>query len=214
MKRLSINPGDRFNNWVVIQEVEPDKHGHRRFICRCMVCQGEKNLDICAFKYGGSKKCRSCATRSANVTHGRSRSPEHQTWLTMKRRCYKPGFVGYENYGGRGIRICERWLEDFANFYADMGPRPSPKHSIERIDVDGDYCPENCRWATKQEQARNTRANRWLEFDGKRMLLSDWARHLNMPITTLCNRLNTYGWSVERALTTPVKKSRSQVQAP
>ena len=89
------------------------------------------------------------------TTHGMSNLREYRTWSDIKTRCYNPKRKRYRNYGGRGIKVCDRWLESFENFYKDMGPRPSEEHSIDRIDVDGDYCPENCRWTTHRVQATN-----------------------------------------------------------
>lgn len=85
------------------------------------------------------------------------KSVEYMTWLNIRRRCYSPTATGYQYYGGRGIKVCDRWLNSFENFLADMGPRPSPKHSVERLNNDGDYSPDNCTWATKMEQAKNKR---------------------------------------------------------
>lgn len=82
-------------------------------------------------------------------------TPEHNSWVAMKQRCYYKGYRRYDRYGGRGIKVCDSWLESFENFYNDMGPKPSPKHSLDRIDTNGNYCPENCRWADQKTQTQN-----------------------------------------------------------
>lgn len=141
-------------------------------------------------------------------THGMShKSSEYTIWARMRERCMVKSDAGYANYGGRGIRICARWNE-FPLFLADMGPRPSPNHSIDRIDVNGNYEPSNCRWASRQEQARNTRANRLLTHNGKTMCVAAWADEVGIPAHVLSLRLNAYGWSVDRALTESVRKVR------
>jgi len=133
-----------------------------------------------------------------------SSSAEYHAWQRIKDRCGKPSHHKYKLYGGRGIKVCDRWLVSFLNFWADMGPRPSLKHSIERIDNDGDYSPENCRWATRKEQARNTRRNRWVTFRGERVLLIDLAPRLGIKLPTLYWRLQ-HGWNQEEACTFPLR---------
>jgi hypothetical protein len=113
----------------------------------------------------------------------------------------------YPNYGGRGIKVCERWDKSFLNFLEDMGLRPY-KMSIERIDVNGDYTPENCRWATSKDQMNNRRNNVFLEFDGNRLTVAQWAEKIGFKYSTLKMRL-VKGWDVQRALTTPLSKKNS-----
>jgi hypothetical protein len=128
---------------------------------------------------------------------------EYDAWHMCIQRCENPNNPGYKTYGARGIRVCHRW-HSFENFFADMGPRPSPRHSIDRIDNDGDYEPGNCRWATPAEQARNRRTNRMIEFGGRTMCISDWAAEIGISCGSLMRRLDL--WGVERALTTPARK--------
>jgi len=117
----------------------------------------------------------------------------------MIRRCTQPNSHGYEDYGGRGIAVCERWSTSFENFLADMGTAPSKYHSIERIDFDGNYEPNNCKWATKHEQVRNTRRNKFVVLNGIRMCISDAARVGGIPASTLRYRLKT-GMTIEGAI--------------
>lgn len=128
--------------------------------------------------------------------------PEYSTWKEMKRRCCNPSASYYHCYGGRGITVCQRWLESFANFLVDMGKKPSPQHSIDRIDNDGNYEPVNCRWATPIEQAQNTTHAKRITFNEETMSISAWARRIGIDDAALSSRLRR-GWTLEKALTTP-----------
>lgn len=130
---------------------------------------------------------------------------EYRAWQKLHYRCENPSDIGYKNYGGRGIKVCKRW-SSFANFQADMGKRPKGDYSIDRIDVDGDYEPPNCRWATRYTQSRNRTDNNWVYYRNKWMIITDAAKLANVKLTTIYQRVNAYGWSVERALSTPVRK--------
>lgn len=138
-------------------------------------------------------------------THGATKSPEHMAWCAMRSRCRDSDSQSYDNYGGRGIAVCERWLK-FENFLADMGPRPTPKHSIDRINNDGNYEPANCRWATKYQQDNNRRTNRMLEYAGLCLTISEWSRRVNISWSAIDTRLER-GWSVEEALTVRPRRS-------
>ena len=111
-------------------------------------------------------------------THGMSRTTEYQSWVDIKRRCFNPNDKGYPNWGGRGITVCDRWKNSFQNFFLDMGSRPTPKHSIDRIDNDGDYCPENCRWSTDVEQANNKRTNRLITIACVTLTIAQWEKEM------------------------------------
>jgi hypothetical protein len=119
----------------------------------------------------------------------------------MLTRCRNPNTITYSNYGGRGIRVCERWTNSFMAFYEDMG-EPLAGMTLERNDVDGDYCPENCRWATRKEQARNTRRNKFVEFNGERKTVAEWAEIYGLNPINLNKRLRR-GCPVHIALTSP-----------
>jgi len=121
----------------------------------------------------------------------------------MKGRCTNPENPKFETYGARGISVCDRWLNSFQNFLDDMGKKPTSRHTIERIDNNGNYTKENCRWATNKEQANNRRSNRILIFNGQRRNMKQWAKKMGMTYSTLKSRFN-YGWSVAEALTRPV----------
>lgn len=184
----------------------PDRYGCSFWSCSCscgeiLVVRGAKLLS------GWTKSC-GCLQREiaaeTQFVHGRSGTPEWKIWNGIRSRCSNRREPGFKNYGGRGIRICERWLS-FENFFADMGPRPSPKHSIERKENDGDYEPGNCVWATAKEQANNTRANRFIEFGGERLTLSQWSVRTGLTREAIAARLKR-GWTISHALTEPARR--------
>lgn len=133
--------------------------------------------------------------------HGMSGTRIHRIWSGMLYRCRS----GRGIYGRRGIAVCDRW-HTFENFYADMGRPPSRFHSIDRIDNDGDYEPNNCRWATRTQQARNTSMNTILEHDGREMTIAGWSEETSIKASTICVRIYKLGWTISRALTHPVAK--------
>lgn len=132
--------------------------------------------------------------------HGGSKTPEYRLWAGMKERCLNSKSKAWANYGGRGIRICERWANSFSAFIEDIGYRPSPNHTIDRVNNDGNYEPGNVRWATPKEQARNRRDNRLITIDGVTKCAIDWARERGIPTGTVFGLLCT-GHAVEFALT-------------
>lgn len=150
------------------------------------------------------------SVRTGHWNHGLCRTPEYRIYQHMLRRCHTPTDASYDRYGGRGIVVCDRWRGDFLTFYADMGPRPSPKHSIDRIDNDGDYSPENCRWVTQHFQVRNYSRNRMLTIDGERLPAKDAAIRAGLKPGTVFSRLER-GWSPEDVLKPRMKRGpRSQ----
>jgi hypothetical protein len=138
-------------------------------------------------------------------THGLSGLPEHAAWNSMLDRCRNPNNKSFPNYGARGIRVCERWQHDFGRFIADMGRRPSPKHTIERIDNDGNYEPGNCQWADRTRQANNRRSNRYVEYKGQSVSLADAVRLAGSVVIPqqARKRISLHGWSIEKAVETP-----------
>ena len=144
-----------------------------------------------------------------NRRHGKAKRVDgklpriYSIWVGMKDRCTNPNSVNWPNYGGRGIKLCERWLK-FETFYEDVGDPPSDKHTIDRKNNDGNYEPRNVKWATMTEQASNRRSSNIIMFNGKSLTVTQWARELGIKRITISNRLNLYGWSIKDALTTPV----------
>ena len=144
------------------------------------------------------------ARRVPDLRHGLSYTPEYRAWQTMRHRCTCPASPAYARYGGRGITICDRWLNSPANFLADMGPRPSPRHEIDRIDNNAGYSPENCRWVVRSVNDRNRRSNHWIEYRGERRVLQEWCDLLGLPRDTVGWRLRQ-GWTTAMAFETPVR---------
>ena len=161
-------------------------------------------------KKNGSMSCRCLqreVQRALQTTHNMSESPEFWHWTYMLGRCLNPNDTNYPFYGGRGITVCDRWRTSFEAFYADMGPRPSNNHSLDRYpDPNGPYAPGNTRWATRHEQSRNRRHHRMITYHDETLCLMDWAIKLDKPYNTLYSRLSR-NWSVERAFETPVQKN-------
>jgi len=152
----------------------------------------------------------SCATarhRKKPENHGMSHSPEYKTWSHMIDRCHNPKCKLYPRYGGRGISVCDRWHNSFLTFLADIGHRPTPKHSIDRIDNDGNYEPGNCRWATYKEQNQNMRGNHIILFHGRSQCLQAWADEAGLKRGCLRNRLNS-GIPMEQAMQTAHRRMR------
>lgn len=175
------------------------------WLCRCD-CGKEIEVN------GGSLRAKKRQTRSCgclltdfNTTHGLSKHPLYGIWTGIVNRCYNENGQDYADYGGRGIRMSDAWRNSFPTFLADMGERPTRLHTIEREDNNGNYCAENCRWATRAEQNENTRQTRLITFDGVTLSLSKWAKRIGVNSLTLKSRLDDLGWSVERALTTPCR---------
>lgn len=140
---------------------------------------------------------------AAVTTHGMSYTPEYAIYRAMLKRCNNPSHPSFKRHGARGIRVCDRWLSGFEAFFEDMGPRPSPDHSLEREDNDGNYEKNNCRWATWEEQNSNKRDNHNLTFQGETMTISRWSRRVGIGRATINHRL-ARGWTVEQALTAPI----------
>lgn len=143
-----------------------------------------------------------------NRSHGMSKSSEYRAWRSMRDRCHRPSAVGYHNYGGRGIQVCDRWQASFENFIADMGMKPlsSERLTLERLNVDGDYCPENCCWATYKQQRNNTRFNHYITINGITKTLTQWCEETGVPRKTAGMRIHDLGWAEADAVTKPVSQ--------
>lgn len=205
--------GQVFGRLTVLYFGGKDRRKNTMWVCGC-VC-GKRTL-VCAgsLQSGRTRSCGCLRNEAAartlreKTTHGRSKTKEYRTWARIKVRCYNVHHNRYHRYGGRGIIMCDRWLHSFEAFFDDMGPRPGDDDSIERIDNDGPYSPENCRWATAKEQQNNRRTNLLLTHEGTTKTLAEWARHTGISALTLRSRLRLYNWSVRETLETPVGRQR------
>ncbi|MNB58690.1 hypothetical protein D3C87_364080 [compost metagenome] len=203
-ERTLINrAGERYGRLLVLVRA-----GFRResavWLCRCD-CGNQVEVAAPELSNGDTQSC-GCLqkerTVQTKITHGKSDSKEYSSWRAMKSRCTNENRDNFKRYGGRGITICERWFNSFENFLEDMGPAPSPDHSIERDDVDLNYEPGNCRWATQQEQMRNTSRSRRVSWNGSEMTLVELSEVTGVKYDLLQARLNR-DWSVEDAVNKP-----------
>ena len=198
--------GQKFGRLTVIGKAKSKDHKHSYWLCKCS-CGKQKIVRADSLKAGHTLSCgcyqKEIAAQKARKEHPYSKTITYLTWHHMKQRCLNKTDQAYPYYGGRGIKICKRWENNFENFLQDMGEKPEGL-TIERIDNNGDYEPENCKWATYEEQSNNRRSNKIIEHNGKKQNIKQWSKELGIEYGTLHCRFYR-GWSAERALTTPVK---------
>jgi hypothetical protein len=216
-------PGKRGNKYdrrqqrfgrLLVLEPRGQSFGGEKWQCICD-CGNELVTRTGNLQTGCARSCGCYSVdinRELKTVHGMSFTPEHNTWQGMIGRCSNEYDLNYRNYGERGIRVCARWLDGFQNFFDDMGPRPSPEHSLDRINVNGDYSPENCRWATKTEQNRNKRDNLNITHNGETLSVAEWAERLGISAQLLRQRIFVQGWPVEEAMTAKKFKRRNVVR--
>lgn len=194
--------GKRFGLLIAIEELAKDR-GMRVWRMRCD-CGNERVALQKTFACGYLRSC-GCDDRHRQTKHGLSKTREYRAWINMQSRCTNPKTPGYDGYGGRGISVCPRWMGNFENFLADVGPRPTSEHSLDRIDVNGNYEPGNVRWALPTTQCRNQRANHKVSVGGSVMTLADAVDRAPVPYNTVLYRLKR-GWRVEDAIRLPARK--------
>ncbi len=206
MRKLDCPIGQRLGGVLVTGEGESWFDGtrdRRRWSVKCDC--GEIFLANASKVWNGRcVSCAGCTSRSLSALrtkHGLVNAPEYNVWNSMRSRCFTKTNAAYHHYGGRGISVCKRW-DDFGRFYADMGPRPSPDHWIERVDNDGDYEPGNCVWALPRDQSRNKRSSHLLTIDGRTQTVTAWAEESGLPIGTFRERIRT-GVAPEVAFSKP-----------
>jgi len=198
--RAHINVGDRFGRLRIIQEGKI-RHGRRRFVCICD-CGNKKSVDLSHLRRGAIISCgcyRNELAKIRNTKHGLYKSRIYRTWLGMKTRCDNHNVESYKHYGGRGIKLCKQWLsfEAFCKWSMAHGYRDDL--TIERKNVNGNYCPTNCTWISQSDQMSNTRRAPGVYFNGQRRSIRQWAKHYGVHHQTVYNRLNR-GWSIGQAL--------------
>ena len=204
-KRLDF-AGKQIGLWTILSFHSVNKHGGALWLSRC-ACGTTRVVSGWLLSKGETKSC-GCAkarfTSEANRTHGESKTPTYRSWASMIQRCLNASNKNYNRYGGRGITVCDRWLS-FENFIADMGPRPTAKHTLDRVNNNGGYNKENCQWLELKFQARNRENSRWVTAFGVTKLMCDWARESGLDQGTIKARIDRCGWSTERAVTEPAK---------
>lgn len=194
--------GQRFGNLTVIERL-PSKN-HRTMWCCLCDCGNIITVRGSHLSSGHTKSCgcyqKEQASKSS-IKHGKSNTRLFHIWIGMKKRCYNKNCKSYKDYGARGIEICDEWLNNFESFYNWANNNGYTNTlTIDRIDVNGNYEPNNCRWATQIQQVRNSRHNRYFTYKGEQHCLSEWCEILGLKYKNVIARINQYDWSIEEAL--------------
>jgi hypothetical protein len=202
--KYSIPFGQRFGSLVLLAEAPMRNKYHRRVYAQCD-CGNLADVGLPEIKNGKTQSCGCGRVQHAHASGGKT-SRTYSTWRAMKARCLNPKHPGYAEYGGRGIAICQQWIDSFENFLTDMGERPA-RMTLDRFpDVNGNYQPGNCRWATVRDQQNNRRFTVIIEHRGIKKALTEWADEIGITSESLYKRIQVYGWSPEKALETPNRK--------
>lgn len=208
MRRASVAAGSRFGRWRVIAYAVPSRNGQTRVLCTCD-CGVDRVVALYHLQAELSRSC-GCLREELRRKHGASYTRLYRVWLAMLQRCENPRASGFVNYGGRGITVCRRW-RDFETFAADVGARPSPRHTLGRKNNNKGYCPSNVQWETPLQQARNTRRNNFITVGGIRRCVSEWAARLGTTPFTLYRR-RKLGWSWRRTVLTPIRQTHRRAE--
>lgn len=193
-----VKIGDKFNNWEIIKEVQTKSLDGRKFLCRNS--DGiERIVRLCHLKSGASKGYLNKGEYNGNRKHGYTRTRIYRIWRNMKNRCSNPKSTDYKHYGGKGISYCIEW-ENFKGFFNDMSSSYKDNLSLDRIDVNGNYSKENCRWATNREQALNKIDTIYINFKGKNVTLVELSEKTGIKYITLYQRIFRYKMLIEKAV--------------
>lgn len=206
--RLLDLTGRTFGRLTVLSRAENSKGGKPRWLCRCQ-CGNECIVHSSSLVSGNTKSCgclRNEKSRSRAMTHGMSKSPLFAVWCAMIGRCENQNNKSYPNYGGRGISVCKEWHDSSTFFEWALNNGYSHGLTIERIDVDKGYEPDNCKWVSRKQQARNKTNNVMIEIDGTSKCLPEWCEEYGVNYYTVYQRIKKLGWEPKKALTTPLKK--------
>lgn len=187
----------KFGRWLAIRYVKSEA----KWLCVCD-CGTQKLVASACLRKRKTTSC-GCYKNELQTQHGLWKSPEYRAWIDMKQRCFNKNSPSYFRYGARGISVCAEWENSFETFFEDMGKKPSPHHSLDRVDNFGDYRPENCRWATRFEQMNNVRRNNTISYKGESLTITEWSRKTGIHRNTITGRLNS-GWSPTEILETKV----------
>ena len=197
--------GKAFGRLVVLRKLDERKNGEILWLCKCD-CGNTTKVRGYYLRTGHTTSC-GCyhqeQVRRGITKHNGTGTPEYRVWASMIQRCEDQNCASYRDYGARGISVCPEWRNSFPQFLQDMGPKPSAKHEIDRIDNDGNYEPGNCRWATRKEQAANRRSTHRVTLHGVTKSLKDWCDTLGLDYRMVHRRVNSLGWTYEQALNTP-----------
>lgn len=191
-----------YNNWQVVDLTVVRKGLRPLILCECVKCNIQKYVGLHHLLSGRSKGCRICSHTVLGTCKQNSdpiKRSTYRSYQNMFSRCYRPSSPEFKRYSKSGIKVCNKWKKGFSFFLADLGWKPSTKHSIERINNSLGYTPKNCKWALPYEQARNKSGLHWITFKGETRILADWASLLDIEYMTIFSRLKR-GWSIERAL--------------
>ena len=212
MGRLENLSGQKFKRLVVIKQVEdyvsPKGHHAWQWLCECD-CGNKVIVNTHRLKAGLTSSC-GCLQKEIltkrNMKHNESHTRLYKIWVDMRARCYNCNDSEYKNYGGRGISVCDEWKDNYLSF--SQWAKESgynDKLTIDRIDVNGNYCSQNCKWSNSIEQANNKRNSSFITYKEETKTIAEWAKFLNIPYITLYSRLKYYNWPIEKAFTKPIK---------